>query len=125
MEQVRRHAAIGGDIASEVLDAEQAAWVRGHHERYDGGGYPDGLAAGRIPPGARVLAVADAFDVMVSVRTYKAARSWEDALGEACRCAGGQFDPEVVQALRRLWTAGVIAPPPGRERPRPARDGPR
>jgi diguanylate cyclase (GGDEF)-like protein/PAS domain S-box-containing protein len=108
--QVRRHAEIGGDIVREVLDEEQSAWVRGHHERWDGTGYPDGAAGDAIPAGARILALADAFDVMTSVRTYKAARSIEDALAECERVAGGQFDPAAVRALRRLWLAGAVGP---------------
>src|SRR5690606_35803853 len=60
---VRTHAAIGAEMLSDVLSPEQVAWVRGHHERWDGRGYPDGLAGDAIPEGARVLALADAWDV--------------------------------------------------------------
>ncbi len=69
--QVKRHAEMGAYIAAEVLEAEQVAWVRGHHERWDGTGYPDRIAAEQIPDGAQLLALADAWDVMTQSRTYK------------------------------------------------------
>ena len=59
---MRAHAPLGADLVSEVLTPEQVSWVRGHHERYDGTGYPDRLRGERIPLGARLLAVADAWD---------------------------------------------------------------
>lgn len=70
-----------------------------HHERYDGSGYPDGLKGEDIPLEARIIAVADAFDAMVSVRPYKQGYSTTDALQELKKCAGSQFDPVVVQAF--------------------------
>ncbi|MFI9647311.1 HD-GYP domain-containing protein [Streptomyces sp. NPDC052040] len=72
-----------------------------HHERLDGSGYPCGLSGRRIPEAARVVAVADAFDAMTSTRSYRRARPVEAALEELRRCAGTQFDPEVVRALVR------------------------
>jgi HD-GYP domain-containing protein (c-di-GMP phosphodiesterase class II) len=83
-----------------------ADWVLHHHERWDGYGYPDGLAGERIPLGARIIFVADAFDAMTSDRLYRAALSYEDAISELDRCAGSQFDPEVVNA----FLARVAAP---------------
>jgi HD-GYP domain-containing protein (c-di-GMP phosphodiesterase class II) len=65
----------------------------------DGGGYPDGLIGEAIPIGARIIAVCDAFDAMTSERPYRAARSPEEALAELRRCAGTQFDAEVVDAF--------------------------
>ena len=73
-----------------------------HHERWDGGGYPVGLKGEEISRGGRIAAVADAFDVITSKRTYKEAMSYEAAREELVRCAGAQFDPEVVRAFLRI-----------------------
>ena len=101
---VETHAALGAEIVSDVLTAEQVAWVRGHHEHWDGAGYPDRLSGDAIAPGGRILAVADAWDAMTSVRVYGTPRDPLEALAEVERCSGGQFAPEVVGALQRLWT---------------------
>jgi HD-GYP domain-containing protein (c-di-GMP phosphodiesterase class II) len=98
------------DGGSEVLSvAEQVA--RSHHERWDGDGYPDGLAGQAIPLVARLVAVADVFDVLVHERPYKEAWTVEDAAGEIRSGAGTQFDPDVVAAFDALgagsWTAGL------------------
>jgi diguanylate cyclase (GGDEF)-like protein/putative nucleotidyltransferase with HDIG domain len=108
-EEVRLHAALGAQIARDVLTDDQVAWVRSHHERWDGGGYPEGLAGEQIPPGARILAVADAFDHMTAARTYSRTRTVEEAVAECHRAAGTQFAPEVVVALERLATVGALA----------------
>lgn len=105
---VEMHAALGAEIVSDVLTREQVAWVRGHHEHWDGGGYPDRLSADEITPGARILAVADAWDAMTSVRVYGAPRDPFDALAEVERCSGGQFAPETVEALQRLFSEGRL-----------------
>jgi HD-GYP domain-containing protein (c-di-GMP phosphodiesterase class II) len=76
--------------------------VRHHHESFDGQGYPDNLKGEGIPIGARIIAVAEAFDAMVSARAYKKARTVEEALAELRRCRGTQFDPMVVDAFLRL-----------------------
>jgi signal transduction histidine kinase/HD-GYP domain-containing protein (c-di-GMP phosphodiesterase class II) len=76
--------------------------VLAHHEHWNGNGYPHGLAGEQIPAGARVLAVVDAFESMVAGRPYRPARSRMEALAELRRCAGGQFDPEVVEAFARV-----------------------
>ena len=88
--------------------------VRHHHERFDGKGYPDGLAGQDIPLEARILAVADAFDAMTHERAYRKAMSKEDALAELERGAGTQFDPTVVDAFLALAGTedeNVPAPP--------------
>lgn len=103
--QVEAHAALGADIAGDP-GWRATVVVRHRTGRWDGTGYPDRPAGEDTPPGARIPAPADAFDVMVSMRTDKAARSREDAPEEAARCAGGQFDPDDVRTVRRLWTAG-------------------
>jgi HD-GYP domain-containing protein (c-di-GMP phosphodiesterase class II) len=74
-----------------VLSDEQIGWLRGHHERVDGTGYPDGLSGSDIPDGARLLAVADSWDVMTSERPYASAMTVTAALEECRRCAGSQF----------------------------------
>jgi two-component system cell cycle response regulator len=73
--------------------------VRASHERWDGGGYPDGLSGPDIPIGARIVALCDAWDAMVTDRSYRAACSEAAALAEIDRCAGTHFDPTVVTAF--------------------------
>lgn len=99
-EFMQRHTLIGERImmAAPAL-ARAAKLVRSSHERWDGGGYPDGLAGNDIPLGARVIAVCDSFDAMTSDRPYRKAIPEELALAELRRCAGTQFDPEVVEAF--------------------------
>jgi diguanylate cyclase (GGDEF)-like protein len=94
---VRRHTLIGERIltASPAL-RPVARIVRSTHERWDGAGYPDGLSGERIPLAARIIAVCDAFHAMTTNRPYRAAVSVEAALAELDRCAGTQFDPDVV-----------------------------
>jgi diguanylate cyclase (GGDEF)-like protein/PAS domain S-box-containing protein/putative nucleotidyltransferase with HDIG domain len=112
-DEVKRHAALGADIAREVLTDEQVAWIRHHHERFDGAGYPDGLDGTAIPLGARILAVADAWDVMTNVRAYRAPRGPDDAMAECARVAGTQLCPDVVAALGRLAPVGAAGGRPG------------
>jgi HD-GYP domain-containing protein (c-di-GMP phosphodiesterase class II) len=113
-EVVKTHAVLGArvlaDSGSEVLGvAEQI--VRSHHERWDGDGYPDGLAGEAIPLVARIVCVADVFDVLLHERPYKEAWTVEDAAREIRGGAGTQFDPDVVAAFDALgagsWTAGL------------------
>jgi len=105
---VSAHAALGAEIVSDVLSEEQVAWVRSHHERWDGTGYPDGLAEEAIPEGARIIAVADAWDAMTSVRTYGRAQGDHVALDEIIRNAGGQFAPDAVRAFLRIHAIGEV-----------------
>jgi len=102
---VQLHAALGAQIASEVLATDQVAWVRSHHERPDGTGYPDRLSGEAIPLGARIIAVADAWDTMIAGRPWAPALDTEDALAECLRHAGTQFDVKVVDALVRVLQA--------------------
>jgi diguanylate cyclase (GGDEF)-like protein/PAS domain S-box-containing protein len=99
LSQVALHVTLGARIVEDVLDDEQVAWIRGHHERLDGEGYPDGLAGDAIPDGARLLAVAEAYDAMTTARRWRAPRDREAALAELRRWAGRQFDPAAVDAL--------------------------
>jgi putative nucleotidyltransferase with HDIG domain len=107
-DQIKRHAALGAQMVEDLLLAEQVDWIRAHHERPDGRGYPAGLTAAQIPDGAAILAVADAFDVMTATRIYSAARSREDALAECVRLVGGQFAAEPVGALAAMCRAEAL-----------------
>ncbi len=98
-EEIKKHSQIGERILSVITEMpDMAKIVRSHHERYDGSGYPDGLAGEDIPLGARIIAVADAYDAMVHERNYKEKMSLSDAKAELRRQAGKQFDPDVVVA---------------------------
>jgi HD-GYP domain-containing protein (c-di-GMP phosphodiesterase class II) len=77
-----------------------ASWVLPHHERWDGGGYPERLGGERIPLGSRILFVADAYDAMTTDRVYRSRLTHERAIAELERCAGTQFDPHVVEAFK-------------------------
>jgi HD-GYP domain-containing protein (c-di-GMP phosphodiesterase class II) len=97
---MRRHTVIGQRILSAAPAlARAASFVRSSHERFDGDGYPDGLAGEEIPLGARIIAVCDAFDAMRSPRPYRAPMSLEGTVNELRRCAGTQFDAAVVEAF--------------------------
>ncbi|MDY6892444.1 MAG: response regulator [Chloroflexota bacterium] len=100
---VKLHPEIGGHILNPLMkDSEVLKIVRHHHEHYNGSGYPDGLRANRIPLGARILALADAYDAMISDRPYRTAVSPEEACAEIVRCKGTQFCPKVVDAFLRM-----------------------
>jgi len=97
---VKEHPGKGAHILEGVEEfKEYALMARHHHERWDGEGYPDGLKGKRIPPGARILAVADAFDAMTSNRPYRRAMEPREAVKELVRCKRTQFDPEAVDAF--------------------------
>ena len=96
---LERHPQIGFRMLDSLGVDPVAELVLHHHERWDGAGYPDGLAGERIPLGARIIFVADAYDAMVSDRVYRAARSTDSAIAELRRCAGTQFDPAIVSAF--------------------------
>jgi two-component system cell cycle response regulator len=102
---MRQHSIIGERIlnADPVL-RPVARLVRSSHERWDGSGYPDGLAGAAIPLGARIIAACDAFEAMTSERCYQAARSSDDTIAELQRNSGTQFDPGVIDALCRRLT---------------------
>lgn len=97
---VRNHTAVGGQIVAAASGlAPVAALVRSSAERYDGSGYPDGLAGEAIPLGSRIVAVAVGFAALIAQRPYRGSLSPADALAELRRCAGSQFDPRVTEAL--------------------------
>jgi len=98
--EVRRHPLVGADMLSSVLCLDAVVQgVRHHHERYDGKGYPQGLAGPDIPLVARVIAVADSYDAMTSDRPYRRALRPSEAAAEVLRNAGAQFDPDWAEAL--------------------------
>ncbi|HKG12033.1 MAG TPA: HD-GYP domain-containing protein [Pyrinomonadaceae bacterium] len=107
-EAVRRHPLEGARMLLEVSPPAGVCRVVGeHHERWDGRGYPTGLRGEEIDFNARLVAVADAFDAMTSVRPYRPAAGTEEAAAELERCAGTQFDPEVVLYFLRVPRATV------------------
>jgi ribonuclease P protein subunit RPR2 len=99
---MRTHTLLGEQLLRgvELLHGDGLKVVRGHHERWDGLGYPDGLSGRRIPLAARVFSVADALDAITSERPYRPARSWDEAVGELLAGRGRQFDPDVVDAFQ-------------------------
>jgi HD-GYP domain-containing protein (c-di-GMP phosphodiesterase class II) len=100
---LRQHTVAGERIiASAAALADVAPLVRSSHERWDGRGYPDGLAGEQIPQGARIIAVCDSYHAMISNRAYRQAMSVRAALAELRDCAGTQFDPRIVAAFLRL-----------------------
>jgi putative nucleotidyltransferase with HDIG domain len=101
--EIREHPVTGAAMVRPVRNLRPGvACVLHHHERWDGGGYPHGLAGDDIPLEARIVAVADAWDAMVSDRPYRPALRREAALAEVDRCRGTQFDPDVAGALLEL-----------------------
>ena len=103
-ELIKSHSALGERILEPLKLGNIkriSRMVRHHHEFFDGSGYPDRLKGEGIPLGARILAVADAFDTIVSDRAYKRGRSYDDAIAELQRCRGTQFDPHLVESLLR------------------------
>jgi HD-GYP domain-containing protein (c-di-GMP phosphodiesterase class II) len=108
---MRAHAALGSDILKPVHRLAGAAKiVRHHHERYDGHGYPDEIAGDSIPITARILTTVDSYSAIVDRRPYKNARSHAEAVEELKRCAGTQFDPDVVRAFIGLFDSGTLTP---------------
>lgn len=100
---IRQHPEIGSTIIGKIKVFRSVSdIVRHHHERFDGKGYPDGLQGNEISLGARIVAVADSFDAMTTMRSYRAALSVREAIAETERCKGGQFDPAIVDILKAL-----------------------
>ncbi len=97
---LERHPQIGFRMLDSLGIEPVATWVLHHHERWDGAGYPNKLAGDTIPLGARILFVADAYDAMTTERVYRGRLSHEHAVRELERCAGTQFDPDVVEAFK-------------------------
>jgi HD-GYP domain-containing protein (c-di-GMP phosphodiesterase class II) len=103
---MERHPLVGWEILREIdFLGEAKLVVRHHHERWDGHGYPDGLAGDMIPLSARVFAVADVLDALTTVRPYRAPSEMIEARAMIEDCSGTQFDPEVVDAFMEISTA--------------------
>ena len=108
--QIRTHPEAGARLLGGIESLSPALpYVLFHHERWDGDGYPHGLAGEAIPTEGRLIAVADAFDAMTSSRPYRPAQPVHAALAELDRCAGSQFDPLVACAFIAAWRAGELA----------------
>jgi HD-GYP domain-containing protein (c-di-GMP phosphodiesterase class II) len=104
---VHRHPADGETMVARLIEAADVlAIIRSHHERWDGGGYPDGLRREQIPIGARIVAVSDAFQAMTETRPYRPARSRASALDELIAHARTQFDPVCVGAVHAIVADG-------------------
>jgi ribonuclease P protein subunit RPR2 len=100
---MERHPIVGWEILREIdFLGEAKLVVRHHHERWDGAGYPDGLAGESIPLAARVFAVADVLDALTTIRPYRPPSSLDDARAMIAEAAGTQFDPEVVAAFLEI-----------------------
>ena len=111
MTLMRRHTLIGERIIASAPALRRAApLVRSSHEAFNGSGYPDGLAGDAIPLGARVIAICDAFDAMISERPYSSPKTTDEALAELRRCAGTQFDPTVVTAFEQVMAERARLP---------------
>ncbi|MBI4690760.1 MAG: GAF domain-containing protein [Nitrospirae bacterium] len=109
LELMNMHPRYGSDILSHVKQLKDVIpGMRGHHEKYDGTGYPDGLKNNEIPLTARIIAVADTFDAMTTDRPYRKALNAEAAFDELRRYAGKQFDPMVVDAFFKAWKGREI-----------------
>ncbi len=102
-EIIKRHPEIGYRILSSSSEyADVAIDILSHHERYDGKGYPRGMRGEEIPFRARIIAIADAYDAMISMRTYRSSLSHEEAILEILKCKGTQFDPNLVDIFLKL-----------------------
>ncbi len=102
---MRKHPEIGEEMLRPIeFLAPVLPIIRHHHERWDGGGYPDGLVEKNIPLGARIVTVCDSFDAMVSDRPYRVGLPVSEAVDEMLRCSGTQFDPMCAEALATVVT---------------------
>lgn len=109
---IKRHPGIGASMLEPIEQLRIIVpGIRHHHERFDGKGYPDGLAGEEIPLVGRIIAVADTYDAVVSSRPYRPSRTAEQALEIIREGAGTQFDPEIAQVFLNLAAKGEIAPP--------------
>lgn len=108
-QEIRQHSNNGAEMLKDVTQlADVIPYVRHHHENWDGTGYPDGLAGEAIPLGARILAIADAFDAMTSPHRYGAVRSLEEAMDELQEGSGTRYDPKMIRIFTIAWHNGEI-----------------
>ncbi len=109
--EIEQHAAVGAEIVGRLEVYKQSVdTIRHHHERWDGSGYPGGLAGERIPLGARIIAVADAFDAMTSERVYRPAMPVDAAFAELRKGQGTQFDPQIVDVFQQAFADRSLDP---------------
>jgi putative two-component system response regulator len=102
--EMKKHPLIGAEMVRNISYLLPAIpIIRYHHERWDGTGYPDGLIEEQIPMGARIVAVADSLDAMITSRAYREALTPDQAYEEILQCTGTHFDPAVVRAFQRAW----------------------
>ena len=101
--QIKRHTVIGSEILSSITEMPGlATGARSHHEKFNGTGYPDGLAGKDIPEAARIICCADCYDAMTSTRTYSQPMQQEKVKSEFIRCSGVQFDPEIAMCMVQM-----------------------
>lgn len=106
---IKKHPGIGGKILGNIKEMpELAAGAKWHHERYDGKGYPEGIAGEEIPEEARIIAVADAYDAMTSNRSYRGALPIEIVQGEIEKGKGNQFDPKFADIMIKMIEDGSV-----------------
>jgi diguanylate cyclase (GGDEF)-like protein len=121
--QMSEHVELSSRIVGSILSEEQVGWIQAHHERPDGAGYPAGLHEHEISDGAGLLALADAWDVMIAGRTYSRAKSVEEAYAECVSLAGLQFTFGAVRALQQLRMTGALDAERDEESPEEAAGG--
>ncbi len=122
--EMKRHPELGHQIIKDIDFLRDAADViYAHHERHDGDGYPRGLKGDQIPLGARIYAVVDAYEAMISHRPYRKAMPHQKAIEEIVRNAKSQFDPDVVRAFLEAEKRGLLDNEPGRGEPSSAAAG--
>jgi HD-GYP domain-containing protein (c-di-GMP phosphodiesterase class II) len=114
-EEMKQHVQHGYQMLRHIEFLQPAlAVVRYHHERWEGGGYPHGIAGREIPVFALIFAVCDTYDAITSNRPYRRGRSYTEARAEIIRCRGTQFSPEVVDTFLRIpeqeWTGAPLSP---------------
>jgi len=105
---MQTHPILGSHIVLAAELEEEAGWIRHHHERLDGGGYPDGLLGDQLPIESRIIMAADAFEAITADRPYRDRRSVAEAMRELSRHAGTQFDPVCIEALDRIVGRGLV-----------------
>jgi putative two-component system response regulator len=104
-DEMKKHPVIGAEMIKNISYLQPAIpIIRHHHERWDGKGYPDGLSEVHIPMAARIVAVADSLDAMITSRTYREALTPDEAYDEILRSSGTHFDPSVVGAFQGAWS---------------------
>jgi HD-GYP domain-containing protein (c-di-GMP phosphodiesterase class II) len=118
---MKKHTVKGEKIMAPIRQMEKLLpGLRNHHERWNGGGYPDGLKGDAIPLMARIIAVADSFDAMTTDRPYQKAMTFDQAHARVNELKGTAFDDRVVASFNRAYRDGKIAPSPAAATPKPA-----